>query len=214
MSKQKRIVRIFRNLNEYTGRTFHDFSENAIWMAARELSAGNIKIMLNGPEGGNESFNLSPSEVMRTMNKAGTSSGFVVHIDEGTMFLEGRSGGGLDATDPLTWDDILSAGRTQREAPDKIMIDGREYTLHSSHPEADSAERERDKVRENGKNAQIRKKGGMFRVYVRDKAPKKAKPAKKPAKKAAKKAAKKKAPAKKAAKKAPAKKKAGGKGKV
>lgn len=204
MSKQARIERIFRNLNEYTGRTYHYFSENAIWMAARELSAGNLKISLASPDG-YEAFNLSPSEVMRTMNKAGMSSGFIVHIDEGTLFLEGRSGGGLDAEtlDPLTWDDILSVSRPQRAIPDTIQIDGRTYEMASAWDTEEEAVNARTILRDQGMNAQIRKKSGKFVVYMRKKAPKKAKPAKK-------------APAKKKAakKKAPAKKKAGGKGKA
>lgn len=221
--KAQRIGRIFQGVIDAQGGEHKaQLTERAIWMSARELGAGQIRIFVHG-EGHGIEVPLSPSAVMQAFDKDNDDDddGITVFLsaapDDFGMEIYGSNSRERDSN-VYTWEDMLDAARPQREAPSTITIDGREYTLHYSGTTMEAAERARDTIRDQGKNAQIRKKAGMFRVYIRDKAPRKA-----PAKKAAKKKAAKKAPAKKAAKKKTpqpkakkpsSKKKAGGKGKA
>lgn len=214
--KNERMARLFGAISEENGGDPVGFTPRAIWMSARELGAGQISVWMHTENGANTEVSLSPSAVMAAFDQHDDDARDVYKV-----YVSGEGGngphmelvgfGGFDGRH-YTWEDVLRAGKPQAEAPDSIMIDGREYTLHSRHSDVDRARSQVDGLREEGKNAQIRKKAGMHVVYTRDRAPKKEKPAKKaPAKKAPAKKAKKPQPK---AKKPSSRKKAGGKGKA
>jgi hypothetical protein len=219
--KTQRMKQLFSSVIAKEGEETLNLTERAIWMSARELGAGQITMMSHSESGYGVSIDLSPSQVMKSFDQYGNGSFTVWLTDTPSMEIYGSPAG---ISNPLDWEDMLRAGKTVTEAPESIMISGKEYKRASSFDNKADADGEVNAFRSDGDfNAQIRRKAGMFVVYVRPKAAKKPKavkakkakkaPAKKAKKAPAKKAAKKKTPAKKA-KQPKAKKPSDSKGKA
>lgn len=192
--KQRRMSAIFTNAlsqayGEPRGTGKLQLTARAIWMSARELASGDICMYAHG-EGDGIRVELSPTAVMSAFDQYGGGE-FTCYIDAEEPSLEIYGSNSAErGFAVMDWEDMLAAGRKTREAPQDITISGKVYTKESAFESESDAREAVATIRNSGKNAQMRKKGGMFVVYVRDKPAKKAKPAKKPAKKAAKKKAK------------------------